>query len=55
VLTTFADGGPVPRDDVAALVLACLDEPASIGAQWWVAGGGDPVDQAVQSAVRPPA
>lgn len=53
-LTTVADGGPVPRDDVARLVVACLDEPASAGAQWGVTGGGMLVDQAVRSAVRPP-
>lgn len=47
-LTTVPDGGAVPREDVAALVVACLDEPASIGAQWWVAGGGEPVDRAVR-------
>ncbi|RYV49625.1 NAD(P)H-binding protein [Pengzhenrongella frigida] len=51
-LTAVADGGPVPRADVAALVVACLDEPASIGAQWWVAGGGEPVARAVHRAAR---
>lgn len=47
-LTTVPDGGAVPREDVAALVVACLDDPGSIGAQWWVAGGGEPVEQAVR-------
>jgi uncharacterized protein YbjT (DUF2867 family) len=54
VLTTVADGGPVARADVAALVLACLDEPTSAGAQWWVAGGGEPIAQAVRTASRTP-
>jgi hypothetical protein len=47
---SVADGGPVPREDVAALVLACLDEPAGIGAQWWVGEGDEPVGQAVRRA-----
>ncbi|MGV8966483.1 MAG: NAD(P)H-binding protein [Cellulomonas sp.] len=54
-LTTVPDGGPTPRDVVAALVVACLDEPGSVGAQWWVAGGGESVDEAVRGAVRPSA
>ncbi|GIG30804.1 SDR family oxidoreductase [Cellulomonas marina] len=52
-LTTEPGGGHVEREDVAALVLACLDEASSIGCQWYVTGGeGEPVDGAVQDAAR---
>ncbi len=40
----------VPRADVAAVVAACLDEPASIGRQWNLVRGDTPVADAVTSA-----
>ena len=40
----------VTRGDVAAVVAACLDEPASIGRQWNLVGGETPVAEAVTSA-----
>ena len=42
--------GDVTRGDVAAVVAACLDEPASIGRQWNLVGGDTPVAEAVTSA-----
>ena len=42
--------GDVTRGDVAAVVAACLDEPASIGRQWNLVGGDTPVAEAVASA-----
>jgi len=39
--------GTIPRDDVAALLAACLDAPASIGAQFEVISGGTLVRDAV--------
>ena len=40
----------VTRADVAAVVAACLDEPASIGRQWNLVRGETPVAEAVASA-----
>ncbi|WP_129338973.1 SDR family oxidoreductase [Cellulomonas endophytica] len=51
-LSAAGDAGEVTRDDVAALVVACLDEAATIGVQWGVAGGGELLDEAVQDAAR---
>ena len=42
--------GEIPRADVAAVVVAVLDNPASIGRQWNLVGGQTPVDEAVASA-----
>lgn len=41
----------VPRADVAAVLAAVLDEPASIGHQWNLVSGDVPVTQAVLRAV----
>ena len=42
--------GEIPRADVAAVVVAVLDDPRSIGRQWNLVGGQTPVDEAVASA-----
>ena len=42
--------GEIPRADVAAVVVAVLDDPTSIGRQWNVVGGQTPVDESVASA-----
>jgi uncharacterized protein YbjT (DUF2867 family) len=42
--------GPIPRADVAAVVVATLDATRSIGRQWEVVSGQTPVDDAVASA-----
>jgi uncharacterized protein YbjT (DUF2867 family) len=42
--------GDIPRADVAAVVVAVLDDPISIGRQWDVVGGQTPVEEAVASA-----
>ncbi len=52
-LVTVADTverGEIPRADVAAVVVAVLDQPTSIGRQWDVVGGSTPVTEAVASA-----
>jgi uncharacterized protein YbjT (DUF2867 family) len=52
-LVTVADTaqrGEIPRADVAAVVVAVLDDPRSIGRQWDVVGGQTPVEEAVASA-----
>jgi uncharacterized protein YbjT (DUF2867 family) len=42
--------GDIPRADVAAVVVASLDAPASVGRQWDVVGGSTPVAEAVGAA-----
>lgn len=44
--------GRVPRDDVAAVIVALLDEPSSIGLTLELVSGDDVVDAAVQAAGR---
>jgi uncharacterized protein YbjT (DUF2867 family) len=41
------DRGQIPRADVAALIAAVLDEPATIGKQWEVVGGDTPIPDAI--------
>lgn len=41
----------VPRADVAAVIAAVLDEPASVRRQWDLVGGDDSVHDAVRGAV----
>jgi uncharacterized protein YbjT (DUF2867 family) len=42
--------GSIPREDVAALIAVCIDEPSSIGRSWEVISGDTPIEQAVRSA-----
>ncbi|GAA5156026.1 NAD(P)H-binding protein [Nocardioides marinquilinus] len=44
--------GEVTRADVAAVLAAVLDTPASVGHQWDLVGGDVPVAEAVASAVQ---
>jgi uncharacterized protein YbjT (DUF2867 family) len=46
------EGGPIPRDDVAATLLATLDAPNTVGKGFDVIGGDTPVDEAV-CAIQP--
>lgn len=41
------DYGTVPRADVAAVLLACLDDPATAGKQFDLVGGGTPIEAAL--------
>jgi uncharacterized protein YbjT (DUF2867 family) len=41
------DRGQIPRADVAALIAAVLDDPATIGKQWEVVGGDTPIPDAI--------
>jgi uncharacterized protein YbjT (DUF2867 family) len=41
--------GAVPRDDVAAVLAAVLPEPRAHGLTFYVNGGDDPIDQAVEA------
>ncbi|WP_250033025.1 SDR family oxidoreductase [Paractinoplanes maris] len=40
--------GQVPRDDVAAVVAACLTTPATIGVTFELFAGPDPIDEALR-------
>jgi uncharacterized protein YbjT (DUF2867 family) len=46
---TDLDYGHVPRDDVAAVLLAVLEEPASVGKTFELVSGDTPVEEAVRS------
>jgi uncharacterized protein YbjT (DUF2867 family) len=46
-LETHVDGGKVPRDDVAAVLVALLDEPGTARKTLELVGGDTPVDAAV--------
>ncbi|WP_026820146.1 SDR family oxidoreductase [Arthrobacter castelli] len=41
--------GQVPREDVAATIIAVLDEPGSAGKVWELVGGDTPIAEAVRS------
>lgn len=41
----------IPRADVAALIVAVLDEPGSVGKQWEVVRGPEPIADAVSALV----
>lgn len=43
--------GPIPRADVAAVLLAVLDTPAAVGKTFEVISGEDPVDAALAGAL----
>jgi uncharacterized protein YbjT (DUF2867 family) len=40
--------GPVPRDDVAAVLAACLTTPATIGQTFELFGGDTPIAEALK-------
>jgi uncharacterized protein YbjT (DUF2867 family) len=46
---TDIDGGSIPRDDVAAVLLAVLEQPSSIGKVFELVSGDTPVEEAVAS------
>jgi uncharacterized protein YbjT (DUF2867 family) len=39
--------GKIPRDDVAATLLACLDDPGTIGKDFDLISGGTPIPEAI--------
>lgn len=41
----------IPRADVAAVIVAALDEPATINRQWELVSGDTPIDDAIAGAV----
>jgi uncharacterized protein YbjT (DUF2867 family) len=48
VHTNVGHRGRVPRDDVAATLAACLDEPATIGTTFELLSGDTPIAQALR-------
>jgi uncharacterized protein YbjT (DUF2867 family) len=48
-LGTDLDRGDIPRDDVAAVLLATLETPSSVGKTFELVAGDTPVDEAVRS------
>ncbi len=42
-------GGQIPREDVAAVLLAVLDEPKTVGKSFDLVGGDTPVEEAVRA------
>ena len=52
-LSTDAGGrGPIPRDDVAALIVACLDNPETIGLTFEAFAGDRELDLALRGLAR---
>jgi uncharacterized protein YbjT (DUF2867 family) len=42
-------GGQIPREDVAATLVGCLDEPATVGKWFDLVGGETPIAEALRS------
>jgi uncharacterized protein YbjT (DUF2867 family) len=52
VTTRLGNRGPIPRDDVAAVLLAVLDDPETIGLTFEAFSGEQPVEAAVRALAR---
>jgi uncharacterized protein YbjT (DUF2867 family) len=52
--TPLPESGEVTRDDVAATLLACLDEPRTAGITFDLLGGDVPIPEAIGSLVAEP-
>lgn len=50
-LAETVDRAQIPRADVAAVIVAVLDEPATINRQWELVSGDTPIDDAIAGAV----
>ncbi|MGW5358805.1 SDR family oxidoreductase [Actinopolymorpha pittospori] len=51
-LTPHAEFAPVSRDDVAAVIMALLDSPATTGLVLEMVAGDTPIDEAIAQLVR---
>jgi len=49
-LAAEVDRAPIPRADVAAVVVAVIDDDATIGGQWELVSGDDPITEALATA-----
>ena len=50
--TEFGHRGPIPRDDVAAILVACLDLPETTGLVFEALSGDQPVEDALRALTR---
>jgi uncharacterized protein YbjT (DUF2867 family) len=50
-LAEKVDRGEIPRGDVAAFIVAALEDDSTIGHQWEVVSGDTPIREAIQAAV----
>ena len=50
--TDFGHRGPIPRDDVAAILLACLDMPETAGLIFEAFSGSEPIEEALRALAR---
>ncbi|HET8601850.1 MAG TPA: SDR family oxidoreductase [Segeticoccus sp.] len=50
-LADEVERGSIPRADVAALIVAVLDEPTSVGRQWEAVSGDQPIADALAAAL----
>jgi len=50
--TEFGHRGPIARDDVAAILLACLDLPETTGLVFEALGGDQPIEDALRALTR---
>jgi uncharacterized protein YbjT (DUF2867 family) len=48
-LGTDLGGGQIPRDDVAAVVLAVLESPSTVGKTFELVSGDTPIDEAIRA------
>jgi uncharacterized protein YbjT (DUF2867 family) len=44
-------GGEIPREDVASVLVACLDDPRTVGHVFEVVGGETPIGEAIDTLV----
>jgi uncharacterized protein YbjT (DUF2867 family) len=51
-LGPWLKGADVPRDDVAALLAACLEDDRTISCQWEATGGDTPIAEAIDAAAK---
>ncbi|MFU8839498.1 MAG: SDR family oxidoreductase [Nitriliruptoraceae bacterium] len=49
---TLGERGSIPRADVAGVLAACLEEPATIGATFELIGGDTPIADAIAEVAR---
>jgi uncharacterized protein YbjT (DUF2867 family) len=49
---TLGERGSIPRADVAAVLAACLEDPATVGATFELIGGDTPIPDAIAEVVR---
>lgn len=51
-LAETVERGEIPRADVAAVIVAALDSPSTIGKQWELVSGSTPIEEAIAEATN---